>query len=444
MVGFFGQIDRLGKLMLGPLFPILIVNHPDLVQEVLTQRDICDKPFLYDFLGLEAGLIALRSGEKWRRVRKLLNPTFNTKMLTSFLPIMGLRASKMIAKLRPLADGHTDIDIVQFIGECTLEMIFNTTMARDANELPGQRDYIRNLEIIQNTIGKRALNANQYLGVLYRISRAYETEHIARGYCNEIADKIITERRKELDETLTESEVDENEFHTKTLNFLDRLLEIQKENNLIFSDSEISDHLHTIMAAGYDTSSLTVAYSCLFLAMHPDIQHKVRNEMNEVFHSSSVDISNETLKQLEYTEMVIKEVLRMCPTAPIIARQTANEIELDGIRIPKGQIIAINFFTLHRRKDIWGPDPEHFNPERFRPETTEGRHPFAYLPFSGGLRYCIGSRYAMNSMRILLLKIVQNFEIQTDLRYTDLKFKYEISLKLAGPHSVRLVKLNKS
>lgn len=174
--------------------------------------------------------------------------------------------------------------------------------------------------------------------------------------------------------------------------------------------------------------------------MHPEIQEKVLAEINEIFHSPSVDINCDTLKQLEYTEMVIKEVLRICPAVPLAARETSQEIVLDGIRIPKGQILGMNFYTLHRRKDFWGTDPERFDPERFRPDLCEKRHPFAYLPFSGGLRNCIGSRYALNSMRIMLLRILQQFELHTDLKFSDFRFKYEITLKLTEPHRVRLVK----
>ncbi|XP_058817576.1 cytochrome P450 4V2-like [Topomyia yanbarensis] len=440
-VKYFSQVDRLGKIMFGPK-PFVLVNHPDLLQQILTSNDVHDKPFFYDFVGLGGGLITEGSGERWRRLRKLLNPTFNTRMLNSFLPIMDFRANKMIAKLRSLADGQTVIDISKFTEECTLEMVFSTTMGRKALELPGQREYTHHLKIIQNLLGERILNTNQYLGFMYRMSDAYKREHISRDYCNKFTDKIIIERRKELENTIG-TEVEEDEFKTKSLNFLDEVLAIRKENDLTFSDQEISDHLYTIMTTATETSAMTIAYTCLFLAMHPEIQTKVRNEMNEVFYSPTVDINNDTLKQLVYTEMVIKEVLRICPVAPLIARQTATEIVLDGVRIPKGQIIAMCFFTLHRRKDIWGSEPERFDPERFRPETCQGRHPFAYLPFSGGLRNCIGARYAMNSMRIMLLRILQDFEIHTDLKYSDFRFKFEISLNLTIPYNVRLVNVKK-
>ncbi|KAL9697463.1 hypothetical protein quinque_000904 [Culex quinquefasciatus] len=361
VVKSFQRVDRMGKLMIGPK-PILLVNHPDLLQQILMRGDLHDKPFFYDFMGLGGGLITERDGKRWLMERKVLNPTFNTRMLTSFLPIMDARARKMVANLGPMADGRTVVDLLKYVGECTLEIVFNTTMGRNANELPGQREYVKHLDM---------------------------------------------------------------------------------EDGTSFTDQEISDNLYTMMSAAHETSALTVSYTCLLLAMHPKIQAKVIAEMNEVFYDSSVEITLDTLKQLEYTERVIKEVLRLLPAVPIGARQTNSELFLDGVQIPKNQILAFNCYNLHRRTDFWGPDPERFDPDRFLPEASQGRHPYAYIPFSAGLRNCIGMRYAMNSMRIMLLRILQEFEIGTDLKQTDLRFKFEITLKLVGPHSVWLKRRDK-
>ncbi|KAL9700841.1 hypothetical protein quinque_004282 [Culex quinquefasciatus] len=287
----FQQVDRMGKIMLGPV-PMVMVNHPDLMEQILTNGDMYNKPFLYDFFELGVGL--------------------------------------------------------------------------------------------------------------------------------------ITER-------------EQDEFHSKLLIFLDQVLTIRKgEENTGFTDREILDHLLTIMGAGQDTSAYAVAYTLLLLAMNPDIQSKVVEEIDSVFSSNSVEVTVDTLQQLKYTEQVIKESLRLLPVAPILGRETSKEIELDGVRIPPNQMIMYNLYALHRRPDVWGPDPERFDPDRFGPEAVTNRHPYAYLPFSGGLRNCIGWRYALNSMRIILLRILQNYELKTDLRQSEMRFKFEITMKLIGPHRVWL------
>ncbi|XP_039440770.1 cytochrome P450 4V2-like [Culex pipiens pallens] len=438
LVKSFRGVDRMAKMVLGPKLLILI-NHPELLQKVLMNNEMLDKPFFYDFMGLGGGLVSERDGKRWLMERKVLNPTFNTRMLTSFLSIMDTRASKMVANLRSVADGHTEVDMIRFVGECTLEIVYNTTMGRNANELPGQRDYMKNLNICMVRIGERMMNVYQFFYVFYRMTSAYTSDLAARTFCNEFSDKIIRDRRAELQEE-QKMPLKTDEFERKSLNFLDQILTTKREDGTEFTDREISDNLYTVMAGGHDTSALTISYACMMLGMYPEIQAKVVAEMNEVFYDSSVPITLDTLKQLEYTERVIKEVLRLFPPVPFAARQTRNELVLDGVKIPPNQIVVINFYAYHRRKDFWGPDPERFDPDRFLPEASQGRHPYAYLPFSAGLRNCIGIRYAMNSMRIMLLRILQEFEIGTSLKQADMRLKFEVMLKLVGPHNVWLKK----
>ncbi|EJY57626.1 AAEL017165-PA [Aedes aegypti] len=436
VVKLLGSVERMGKLMLGPK-PLITISHPDLMQQVLTRNDLYDKPFLYEFLRLGNGLITERSGERWLQTRKLLGPTFNTSMLTSFLSTMDARTMKMVSKLQSLADGHSEIDIYPFLLTCTLEIAISTTMGRMDDEMPGQQDYIRNLEML-NAIGTRIVNINLWL--FYQFSKAYEVEERARKICYDFTNKIIEQRRLELHSLPKDAAVDD-EYIKKRMNTLDQILTAQKSDGTTFSNTDLIYQLFTIISA--DTSALTVSYTCLYLAMNPHIQDTVKSEMDQVFYSPDVEINLDTLKQLEYTEMAIKEALRICPTAPFAARQTSSEILLDGITVPKGEIIFIDLYNLHRHKEFWGPDPDRYDPERFRPEAVQQRHPFAFLPFSGGSRNCIGHRYAMNAMKIMLLRLLQNFEVRTNLKQEDFKFRFEITAKLEGPHSVWLVKRNK-
>ena len=98
--------------------------------------------------------------------------------------------------------------------------------------------------------------------------------------------------------------------------------------------------------------------------------------------------------------------------------------------------LLINFFSLHRRKDIWGPNADEFNPDNFLPEFVEKRHPYAYLPFSSGTRNCIGYRYAMMALKIIMLHLLKQFKFSTSLKYEELRFRTDINLKLCTEHLV--------
>ena len=100
--------------------------------------------------------------------------------------------------------------------------------------------------------------------------------------------------------------------------------------------------------------------------------------------------------------------------------------------------MLINFYSLHRRKDIWGENAELFNPDNFLPENVEKRHPYSFLPFSGGARNCIGYRYAMISLKILLIYLVKNYKFSTHLKYEDIQFRSDINLKLCTKHWVSI------
>lgn len=122
------------------------------------------------------------------------------------------------------------------------------------------------------------------------------------------------------------------------------------------------------------------------------MQDKAVQEMKEVFPTADTEIDYERIQSLTYLEMVIKETLRLCPSVPVIARKTLDDIELDGVVVPKGVDIIVNLFALHRRYENWGPDSKMFDPERFLPKNVAARHPYCYMPFSTGVRNCIGKQ----------------------------------------------------
>lgn len=171
-----------------------------------------------------------------------------------------------------------------------------------------------------------------------------------------------------------------------------------------FSEELVKEQIDTVIIAGNETSGLTVSYTILMLAMHPEIQERVFEELERVFDSADEYLSCEHIQQLNYLDCVLKEVMRMFPVAPFIVRCCTADTKLSTCTIPKGAVVMVSLFNLHRRSDIWGSDVNEFNPDHFSPERMDGRHPFAFIPFGGGPRNCIGLVFAHNCIGSKLFK----------------------------------------
>ncbi|EDS29591.1 cytochrome P450 4c21 [Culex quinquefasciatus] len=439
MIRFCTTPLRIARLQIGPT-PVILLLHPDVIQKVLSSNEMYSKPFIYDLMQIGRGLISERDGAYWKKTRKAVNPSFSPKILAGFVPRFDSRAQALVNRLRPVADGITVINILDYAAQCTLEMVFSTTLGSKLEELPGEREYTEYLERIQNILGKRLLNYENFLDQIYKFTDAYRQEMSYRKITNGFVDNIIEARRQKLrDSNNNNSKDSEDDLDScfKANIFLDEIFNIRFDGKPL-DDKEVSDHMYTMIAAGNETSAQAFCYVCLMLAQNPDVQDKVVTELREVLPPRGEPLTPEVLKNLEYTERVIKETLRLFPVAPLVSRQTTSPIELDGFHIPPGQILAMNFYTLHRRPDVWGPDPERFDPDRFLVDAVRERHPYAYLPFSGGFRICIGHKYAMNALKAMLARVLTEFEIRTDIRQSDMKFRFELSMKLVGPHAVTL------
>lgn len=134
-----------------------------------------------------------------------------------------------------------------------------------------------------------------------------------------------------------------------------------------------------------------MSHTILMLAMYPKYQEKVVQELQSGCSLEDSTITLDTISQLSYMDMVIKEVMRLFPIGPILARNCLEDTAISNCTIPKGTFIILSIHNLHRNPQFWGANPNDFDPDNFLPERVAVRHPYAYLPFSGGTRNCIVS-----------------------------------------------------
>lgn len=175
------------------------------------------------------------------------------------------------------------------------------------------------------------------------------------------------------------------------------------------TDQQIRDELMTMLIAGHETTANTLAWTWYLLSQHPEVEQRLYNEIDEVLGKHVPAL--EHLPDLKYTNMVLEEALRLYPAAGIFGRKAIANDELGGFRIPANSMIVVSPYATQHHPDYW-PDPEHFDPERFTPERSTNRPHYAYFPFSGGPRMCIGSNFAMMEAQLILATIAQRYQLR--------------------------------
>uniref|UniRef100_A0A1Q3FG72 Putative cytochrome n=1 Tax=Culex tarsalis TaxID=7177 RepID=A0A1Q3FG72_CULTA len=426
----------LTRFYLGPRV-MVGTTEPEIAQQILTNPAWMDKPFIYEFFELPYGLLTSKH-DIWKSHRKALSPAFNMKILQSFIPIFQQFSQKLVDRLAAHPDGTT-IDIDADVTTCSLEIVLRTTFGYDSSKINECKEIGSSIEQYFHLISRRIINVHHYNDFIYRWTKDYKQKQSLRAYLDNWAKFLLNEVAHRYPTRSTEPKEEQDVRKPKI--FVDELY----TNKMIkFTNKELMDNAFTMVGAGTDTSSNSVACTLLSLGMYPETQQRVYEEVMRVYPTDESEFTPDSLKQLEYMEMVIKETLRLFPVGPLILRQSVADSTIAGLFIPKGNMFGIDIFNMHRRKDIYGDDADQFNPERFSPERSKNRNPFSFLAFSGGARGCIGIRYAMMSMKIMVAYMVKNFVIKSKLKNEDLRFKFDIILRMKNGYLVQLEKRNKN
>lgn len=225
-------------------------------------------------------------------------------------------------------------------------------------------------------------------------------------------------------------DIDENDVGEKRrLAFLDLMIESAK-NGANLDDTDIKEEVDTIMFEGHDTTAAGSSFVLCLLAIHQNIQDRVYKELFNIFGDSDREATFADTMEMKYLERVIMESLRMYPPVPIIARKLNQDVRMvsENYVVPAGATVVIGTFKIHRRDDIYA-NPEKFDPDNFLPERTQHRHYYSFIPFSAGPRSCVGRKYAMLKLKVLLSTILRHYRVKSKLTEADFKLQADIILK---------------
>ena len=222
--------------------------------------------------------------------------------------------------------------------------------------------------------------------------------------------------------------------------FLDYLLEENIKNENVIDEKGIQEEVDTFMFEGHDTTAVSIVWALYLLGLNKTAQNKVHEELDSIFGDDhDRQITTEDISKLKYLECCIKESMRIIPTVFMVGRQVINNLKIGEYNIPKGTTVNIDFYSLHHDPQQF-PQPEKYIPERFLPENSSKRHPFAFVPFSAGPRNCIGQKFAFHEMKIILADILRNFQIKSLDPIDKIVYKVELVVRPKVPIRIQFIK----
>jgi cytochrome P450 len=340
-------------------------------------------PFFRRLVG--NGLVT-SEGDFWRRQRRLAQPAFHRQRISSYGDVMVQYAQRAIASWNSGERRDLARDMTRLTLEIVVKTLFNSDVSNEADHV-GQ--------ILSGLVRPFASQATLKWIADNRLPTPGHRRYFrAVSEIDRIVYRIIAERRA--------SGYDEGDL-------LSMLLQAQDDDGSQMTDAQLRDEVMTLFLAGHETTALALSWSWYLLATHPQAEQKFHAELDQVLGGRAPNVSD--LPKLKYTEMIAKEAMRLYPPAYAIGREAIEETEIGGFSVPKRtQVFAFPWVT--HRDPRYFDEPDAFKPERW--ESTEQLPKYAYFPFGGGPRQCIGNYFAMMEILLLLATIGQRFRFSLD------------------------------
>ncbi|CAH7275266.1 cytochrome P450 3A31 [Phodopus roborovskii] len=402
--------EKYGKIwgLFDGQIPLFTVTDSEMIKNVLVKE--CYSVFTNrrDFgpVGIMSKAVSISKDEEWKRLRAMLSPTFTSGKLKEMFPIIEQYGDILVKYLRREAEKGKPIIAKEVFGAYSMDVITSTSFGVNVDSLNNPKDPF--VEKARKLIRLDFFDPLFMSVVLFPfLTPIYERLNVTMFPKDSIAFF-----RKFVDQ-MKENRLDYNQKHR--VDFLQLMMNTHanskdKESHKALSDMEILAQSIIFIFAGYDTTSSTLAFTLYLLATHPDIQKKLQEEIDATLPNKARP-NYDKVMEMEYLDMVLNETLRLYPFGSRLERVCKQDVELDGVFVPKGSIVMVPVFALHYDPQYW-PEPEEFRPERFSKENKGSIDPYVYMPFGNGPRNCIGMRFALMNMKLALTKVLQNFSFQ--------------------------------
>ncbi|KFO78913.1 Cytochrome P450 3A13, partial [Cuculus canorus] len=420
--------------------PVMGVMDPQIIKTVLVKE--CYSTFTnrrhVDIVGVLSNAISLAEDEQWKRIRTVLSPVFTSGKLKEMLPIMKHYGEVLVKNVQKQIEKDSTVSVKDLFGSYSMDVVTSTSFGVNIDSMNNPEDpFVREMQKFVN------INFFSLLAILtftFPFIGPLLNKMNVSFFPNDVVDFFMR--------SITKIKQDrEKDPHKGRVDFLQLMIEAQnsptegsKEANHPYkslTDLEILSQAFIFIFAGYETISTTLSYTAYELALHPDVQQKLLNEIDSVFPNKA-PLTYEAMMKMEYLDMTVSETLRLFPIGGRLERTCKKDVEINGVTIPKGAIVMIPSYTLHRDPKHW-PNPEEFRPERFSKENKEAVDPYTYLPFGAGPRNCIGMRFALLTLKAALIVLLQHFTFHT-CKETEIPLKI-FSFGLLRPENPIILKI---
>ncbi|XP_029173379.1 cytochrome P450 4C1-like [Nylanderia fulva] len=400
--------------------PLINLYKPEFLEIILPSTVNIEKGQPYEMLHSWLGKGLLTStGKQWFHDRKLIGPTFHFSILDQFAIVMSEKAEILTKCLeREIAKNpEKAINIFPFTNNVALDVICETAMGVDVRAQEVETKYTKTILRGARLILERLFRPWYWPDWLYNLVPSGKEYKSGLNTIHEFTREVINKKKiaRQSRNSTVKSEKEDDELDIgkrKRKAFLDLLLDQNEKDEVPLTDDELRAQVDTFMFEGHDTTAVALTWTLFLLGNNLEHQEKVHEELEEVFKDSETPASVKELAQLKYLNRIIKESLRLYPSVPMITRRLAEDVKLGDYTFPKGVTIVLGIALMHLNPEVW-PDPKKFDPDRFLPENSKHRNPYAYIPFSAGPRNCIGQRFALLEEKTILTAILRKWRIKS-------------------------------
>uniref|UniRef100_A0A8C9XQN6 unspecific monooxygenase n=1 Tax=Sander lucioperca TaxID=283035 RepID=A0A8C9XQN6_SANLU len=435
-IPFFGTMlayKKVGKLFRSKYTinlyqsPVLCITDPAMIKTVLIKE--CYSLFTnrrnFRLNGQLYDAVSIAEDDQWRRIRSVLSPSFTSGRLkeVQFPP----------ALMKNKADKDEPLELKEFFGPYSMDVVTSTAFSVDIDSLNNPSDpFVTNIKkMLKFDLFNPIFLIVAFFPFMGPILEKLEFSFFpvaVTDFFYAALQKIKSNR----EQSTQKSRVD----------FLQLMIDSQKNNDLSkveqdkgLTDHEILSQAMIFLFAGYETSSSSLSFMAYNLATNPHTMKRLQEEVDSTFPDKG-PVEYQALMQMEYLDCVINESLRLYPIAPRIERVAKATVEINGLVIPKGMVVMVPTWPLHRDPDLWS-EPEEFKPERFSKENKETIDPYTYMPFGAGPRNCIGMRFALVMMKLAMVEILQRYSFSV-CKETEIPLEMDIQGLLMPKRPIKL------